>query len=165
MRRRSVSLVIREITLKIQWDTTTPIFKWIVFSSWQYHVLTRMLDNRHTHSLIVWMQNSTANFGNIWRFFRKLNIYNPTILFPDIYWTEIKICISTVTCIQMFIETLFFIVKTWKQPKCPTTNEQTVEYSYNGIRNCNKKEQSTDTLNSMDETWEHYVKWKKLHTT
>ena len=33
----------------------------------------------------------------------------------------------------MFIETLFFTVKIWKQPKCPTTDEQlwyihTMEY-------------------------------------
>ena len=32
------------------------------------------------------------------------------------------------------------------------SNEQTVVHSYNGIRNCNKKEQITDTLNNMDET-------------
>ena len=34
-----------------------------------------------------------------------------------------KTIIQNNTCTPMFIATLFTIVKTWKQPKCPSTDE------------------------------------------
>ena len=60
----------------------------------------------------------------VWRFLRKLKIelpYNPTILLLGIYLD--KIIIQKDTCIPMFIAALFTIAKTWKQPKCPSTEE------------------------------------------
>ena len=42
----------------------------------------------------------------------------------------------------MFIAALFTIAKTWKQPKCPSTNEQIkkIQYIYNGIFGMEKNE-------------------------
>ena len=39
------------------------------------------------------------------------------------------------TCTPMFIEALFAIAKTWKRPKCPSTEEciKKMWYIYNGI--------------------------------
>ena len=60
----------------------------------------------------------------VWRFLKKLKLelpYDPTIpllgLYPD------KTVIQRDTCTPMFITALFTIAKTWKQPKCPSTDE------------------------------------------
>ena len=60
----------------------------------------------------------------VWRFLRKLKIelpYDPAIpllgIHPD------KTLIQRDTCTPMFIAALFILAKTWKQPKCPSTEE------------------------------------------
>ena len=60
----------------------------------------------------------------VWRFFKKLNIelpYDPTIPLLGIY--PEKTIIQKDTYIPMFIAALFTIARTWKQPKCPLTDE------------------------------------------
>ena len=58
------------------------------------------------------------------RFLQKIKIqlpYDPAIpllgIYPD------KTIIQKDTCTPMFIAALFTIAKTWKQPKCPLTDE------------------------------------------
>ena len=60
----------------------------------------------------------------VWRYLRKLNIelpYDPEIpllgIYPD------KTFLERDTCTHMFIAALFTITKTWKQTKCPLTDE------------------------------------------
>jgi len=60
----------------------------------------------------------------VWKYLRKLNIelpYDPTIplliIYPD------KTFIEKDACTRMFIAALFTIARTWKQPKCPLTDE------------------------------------------
>ena len=60
----------------------------------------------------------------VWRFLKKLGIkppYDPEISFldtnPEIIKTEKD------TCTPMFIVGLFTIARTWKQPRCPLTDE------------------------------------------
>ena len=60
----------------------------------------------------------------VWRFLRKLNIelpYDPAIpplgIYPDKTFTEKD------TCTPIFTAALFTTAKTWKQPKCPLTDE------------------------------------------
>ena len=60
----------------------------------------------------------------VWRFLRKLKIalpYDPAILLLGIY--PDKTVIKRETFTPMFIAALFTISKTWKQPKCPSTDE------------------------------------------
>ena len=60
----------------------------------------------------------------VWRFLKKLGIkppYNPEILLLGIYPEETKI--EKDTCIPLFIAALFIIARTWKQPRCPSTDE------------------------------------------
>ena len=60
----------------------------------------------------------------VWRFFKKLKIalpYDLEILFLGIY--PDKTLIQKYTCTPMFIAALLTIAKTWKQPKCPSTDE------------------------------------------
>ena len=57
------------------------------------------------------------------RFLKKLGIkppYDPAILLLDIYPEETKIERHTY---PIFIAALFTIAKTWKQPRCPSTDE------------------------------------------
>ena len=60
----------------------------------------------------------------VFRFLRKLGIkqpYDPAISLLGIYLDEIKILKDT--CITLFIAALFTIARTWKQPRCPSTDE------------------------------------------
>ena len=60
----------------------------------------------------------------VWRFLRKLNIelpLDPAIPLLGIY--PEKTTARKDTCTPMFIAALFTIAKTWKQPKCPSTEE------------------------------------------
>ena len=61
----------------------------------------------------------------VWSFLRKQNIespYDPAIpllgIYPD------KTILQKDTCAPMFTAALFTIAKTWKQPKCPWTEEE-----------------------------------------
>ena len=60
----------------------------------------------------------------VWRFLIKLGIkphYDPAIPLLGIYPEETKI--EQGTCVPLFIVALFSIARTWKQPKCPPTDE------------------------------------------
>ena len=78
----------------------------------------------------------------VWKFLKKLKIelpYDPAIPFLGVYLE--KTIIQKDTCTTMFNAVLFTIAKTWKQPKCPSTEEwikkmwyiYTIEY-YPAIR-------------------------------
>ena len=60
----------------------------------------------------------------VWRFLNKLKIELPCdpALSPLGIYPE-KTIIQKDTCTPMFIAALFTIVKTWKQPKCPSAEE------------------------------------------
>jgi hypothetical protein len=60
------------------------------------------------------------------RFLKKLEIelpFNPVTPFLGIYPKEHKTGYSRNTYIPMSIAALFTIVKLWKHPRCPTTDE------------------------------------------
>ena len=60
----------------------------------------------------------------VWRFLRKLKIelsYDPAI--PLLGINPEKTIIQKESCTKMFIAALSIIARTWKQPKCPLTDE------------------------------------------
>ena len=60
----------------------------------------------------------------VWRFLKKLGIkppYEPAIPLLGIHREETKI--ERDPCIPFFIAALFTIARTWKQPRCPSTDE------------------------------------------
>ena len=60
----------------------------------------------------------------VWRFLQKLKRelpYDPAILLLGIY--PEKTIIQKESCTKLFIAALFTITRTWKQPKCPTSDE------------------------------------------
>ena len=77
--------------------------------------------------------------------YKKLKIelpYDPAVPLLGIYLEETLI--RKDACTPMFIAALFTIAKTWKQPKCPSTDEwikkMWYRYIYNGILLGLKKE-------------------------
>ena len=60
----------------------------------------------------------------VWRFLKQLGIklsYDPAIPLLGIYLEET--IIEKDTCTPMFTAALFTIARTWKQPRCPLTDE------------------------------------------
>ena len=60
----------------------------------------------------------------VWKFLKKLKIelpYDPAIPLLGIY--PEKTIIQNNTCAPVFIAALFAKAKTWKKPKCPSTEE------------------------------------------
>ena len=60
----------------------------------------------------------------VWRFIKSLKIelpYDPAIPLPGIY--PKKTIIQKDSCTPMFIAALFTIARSWKQPKCPSTDK------------------------------------------
>ena len=101
----------------------------------------------------------------VWRFLKKLKIevsYDPAIPLLGIYPKET--IIQKESCTKMFIAALFTIARTWKQPKCPLTDEwikkmwhiYTMEY-YSAIK---RKETELLLVRWMDLEKNH-TKWSK----
>ena len=60
----------------------------------------------------------------VWRFLKNLGIkppYGPAIPLLGLYPEETTI--EKDTCIPLFTAALFTIARTWKQPRCPSTDE------------------------------------------
>ena len=60
----------------------------------------------------------------VWRFLKKLEIkppYDPAIPLLGIFPEETRV--ENDTCIPLFIVALFTIARTWKQSRCPSTDE------------------------------------------
>ena len=60
----------------------------------------------------------------VWRFLKNLKIelpYDPAVPLLTIY--PQKTIIQKESCTTMFIAALVTIARTWKQPKCPLTDE------------------------------------------
>ena len=100
----------------------------------------------------------------VWRFLRKLKIelpYDPAILLLGIY--REKTIIQKDTCNLMFIAALF-TTRTWKQPKCPSTEEwiKKMWYIYTMIYySALKKEQNNAICSNTNGPRDYHAKWSK----
>ena len=79
----------------------------------------------------------------VWRFLKKLGIKppcDPAISLLGIYPEETKI--EKDSCIPLFTAALFTIVRTWKQSRCPPTDEdkEVMVHIHNGILLSHKKD-------------------------
>jgi len=93
----------------------------------------------------------------VWRFLRKLKIelpFDPAIPLLGIY--SEKTMTQKDTCTPVFIAALFAIAKTWKQPKCPSTED--VVHIHNGILVSHEKERNTGIFSNMDRPRNYHAK-------
>ena len=63
----------------------------------------------------------------VWRFHKQIKIelpYNPAIALLGVYPKHTGMLIHSSTCTPMFIAALSTIAKSWKEPKCPSTNKR-----------------------------------------
>ena len=94
-------------------------------------------------TLLVRMETGAATLENSMEVFKKLKIelsYDPEIPLLVIY--PGKTLVQKDVCTPMFIAALFTVAKTWKQPKCPSTDEwiKKMWNIYNGILLGHKQE-------------------------
>ena len=86
--------------------------------------------------------------------------FGPVIPLLGIFPKDPKTPIQGSLCIPMFIEALFTVPKSWKQPKCPSVDEWIIKsavYFHNGILHSRKKRTPT-FCNSMDRTGDYCAK-------
>ena len=88
-------------------------------------MLERVWRKGNPLTLLVGMQTSTATMENSVEIpLKKLEIelpYNPAIPLLGIHTEETRI--ERDTCTPLFIAALFIIARTWKQPRCPSSDE------------------------------------------
>ena len=63
----------------------------------------------------------------VWRFLKKVKIelpYDPAIALLGVYPRDTGILFQRGICTPMFIAALLTIPKVWKEPKCPSADEQ-----------------------------------------
>ena len=87
-------------------------------------MLDRVWRKGNPLALLVGIKLIEPLWGTVWRCLKKLKIelpYDPAIPLLVIY--PEKTIIQKETCTTMFIAALFTIARTWKQPKCPLTDE------------------------------------------
>ena len=91
---------------------------------WQ-QMLVRMWRKRNTPPLLVGLQAGTTTLESVWCFLRKLDIVlpeYPAIPFRGMYPEDAPTC-NKETCSTRFIAAIFTIVRTWKEPRCPSSEE------------------------------------------
>ena len=96
---------------KSQWDTTLHLSEWLLSKIQEIH---------------CWWECKLIQplWKMVWRFLKKLGIkppYGQRIPLLGICPEETKI--ERDTCIPLFITALFTRTRTWKQPRCPSTDE------------------------------------------
>uniref|UniRef100_A0A8C4LLS0 Uncharacterized protein n=1 Tax=Equus asinus TaxID=9793 RepID=A0A8C4LLS0_EQUAS len=89
-------------------------------------MLERVWREGNPHTLLVGMQTAAATMENsmeIPQNTKNRTTYDPAIPLLGIYPNNLKSTIQSHICTPMLIAALFTIAKTWKQPKCPSTDD------------------------------------------
>ena len=125
MKRCCPSLVIREMQIKTTMCYHLTLVRMAIIKKSTSSRCWKGCGEKGTHLYFWWeCQLVQPLWRTVWRFLKKLKIelsYNPVIPLLGIY--PEKTLIQKDPCNPVFTAALFTIAKTWKQPKCPSTDE------------------------------------------
>jgi hypothetical protein len=106
--------------------------------------LNELLHEKHSPHTLLWECKPVQPlWKTVWRLLKKLNIdlpYDPAIPLLRIYPKECDSSYYKSTYTPMFIAALFTIAKLWKQPRCPTMDQENVVFIHNGISLSHREE-------------------------
>ena len=125
MKRCSKSLIIRKIQIKTTMRYHLTLFRTIIIKKSTNDKCWRGCREKRTLFHCWWeCKLIQPLWKTVWSFLRKLGIklpYDPAIPLLSIY--PEKAITEKDTCTPVFIAALFTMARTWKQPRCPSTDE------------------------------------------
>ena len=125
MKRCSTSLIIREMQVKTAVRYHLTLVRKVLIKNSTNNTCWKGCGGKGT-PLHCWWECKLIQplWKTVWGFLKKLGIkppHDPAIPLLGIHPEETKT--ERDTCIPLFIAALFTIARTWKQPRCPSTDE------------------------------------------
>ena len=126
MNKCSASMIIQKLQIKTSMRYHLTPVRIAILKKSTNNKCWKVVEKRET-LLHCWWECKLVQtlWRTVWRYIRKLYIelpYDPVtpllVIYPD------ETCLEKDTCPHMFIAAVFTIAKTWKQPKCPSTEER-----------------------------------------